>query len=376
MTDDQTTGSCPTCARREPRTPQLCDVCRSRLRAWLFDIPDLYGQLAEGEPSVREYRGTRVLDDEERTEVPHYDHVSNVLPAGGPPAGLRNSPITGSRRPRLPINEDAADLTGPVRSAGVAVLDEDAVGHASVASVLDFWVEDWRVSRGAGEGRPPANVPALARWLLDRLDDACDSGPAIAEFFEAVRRLRGALQAQLGQVDIPDYKRGVPCPKCWALTLVHHAGSEYITCGSCPAQIKFIEYDDHVRALSAEQVLVRKAQEVKIKALQRLHDAMEAAGWTLAVRYEDAEIGDDGAPLHEGYRVHGWTRGTERVEAWAVAGDAGAAPALWYTTGEEDTLPLINVSADWVKTNGIPALTRLARAAGILTPVKQKEKAA
>lgn len=305
-------------------------------------------------------------------EVPHFDHVSNVLPAGGAPSGFRLGPITGSKTRRLPINEDAADLTGPVRSAGVAVLDEDAVGYESVASVLDRWVEDWREYRGAGERRPSATVPEIVRWLLDRLDDACDSAPAIGEFFEAVRRLRGALKAQLGDVDIPDYKKGISCPRCLALTLVHLNGGEFVECQACPAVLSFLEYDDHVRSLSVEQEQMKRAKASKAKAFQRLLDAMESAGWALAVRHEESELNDDGAPLHGGYVVHGWARGIERVEAWAVAGADDTAVALWYVTGEDDTLPLLNVSADWVKTNGIPALQRLARAAGLLTPIKQE----
>lgn len=373
LTDDQPSGSCPTCRRRNPRVEQLCDVCRSRLRAWLFDIPDLYHQLSEGEPSVREYRGARLIVDDDNVvlgEVPHFDHVSNVLPAGGAPAGFRLGPISGSKERRLPINEDAADLTGPVRSAGVAVLDEDAVGYASVASVLDFWVTDWRALRGAGERRPSATVPELARWLLDRLDDACDNAPSIGEFFEAVRRLRGALQGQLGQIEIPDYKRGVSCPRCAALTLVHHSGSDRIECGSCPALLSFIEYDAHVRSLSAEHEQARRVKVAQIKAVRRLLSAMREAGW----RYDRRrEFGDEYALLV----VHRWRRGSAAVEAWMQDTDGSAAlTTVWWVADEANPSVTLSVSGDWVETYGIGAVQKLARAAGILTAPKKEEVAA
>ena len=368
--DDQTTGSCPTCARREPRTPQLCEVCRSRLRAWLFEVPDLYSQLSEGQPSVREYRGTRLIVDDDNVvlaEVPHFDHVSNVLPAGGGPAGFRLGPISGSKERRLPINEDAADLTGPVRSAGVAVLDEDAVGYESVASVLDFWVEDWRALRGAGERRPSATVPELARWLLDRLDDAMDHSPSVDEFFHAVRRLRGALQAQLGQQEIPDYKRGVPCPHCGALALVHHSGAAYITCGWCPAQVSFLEYDEHVRALSAEQVQARRLKVAQIKAARTLLVGLRAAGWRRGCRFEDANDRPVKTRAEGQYTILTWSRGSSRIEVSVAHGLRSPHGSIYYTPDEATDGLYASVPVDWATRYGFAALTKLARAAGILT---------
>lgn len=341
--DDQPSGSCPTCQRRDARTPQLCDVCRSRLRAWLFDIPALHAELAALE----------------------YDGIA------GAKAGGR---VSGSKEKRLLIDADKVDLTGPVRSAGVAVLDEDAVGYESVASVLDFWVEDWRADRGAGERRPSPTVPELARWLLDRLDDACDTSPAIGEFFDAVRRLRGALKAQLGQVDIPDYKRGVPCPRCQALTLVQHDGSDRVECASCPALLSFIEYDTHVRALSAVQVQLRRSKVAKVKAVRRLLEAMRAAGWHRAVGFEDTE----GEPLAHradparANTVLVWSRGNERVEARVEVGRRAPDGWVYYTA---DVRSLAS-SIVWFGDDTIAHVQKLARAAGILTAPKKEEVAA
>lgn len=366
MTDDQPTGSCPTCHRRDPRVQQLCDVCRSRLRAWVFDLTDLHAQLSEGEPSVRDYRGTRIVVDDDMKpidEVPHYDHVSNVLPAGGGPSGFRLGPITGSRERRLPINEDAADLTGPVRAGGLAVLDEDAVGHVSVASVLDFWVEDWRTWRSAGERRPSPTVPEIVRWLLDRLDDAMDHSPSVDEFFHAVRRLYGALKAQLGQVDIPDYKRGVPCRNCLALTLVHQPGSDRIECGSCDALLDFFEYDTHVRSLSAEQVAARRLQVAQTKALRQTLGVMRAAGWRFVSSSES-----------DGWRLCQWFRDDAVVQCWIHPRTGQSPAAVWYhpVAGEGYAL---SVTTEWIAQEGFPALRKLARSVGLLTPIKQETAA-
>lgn len=387
--DDQPSGSCPTCRRRDPRVEQLCDVCRSRLRASLFDIPALYAELEErieerSVPSdVRVALTVTEWDAEAKravrvpaTVARPSDPAAYWTPSGASSSASRGGPVSGSKEKRLPIDTDAVDLTGPVRSAGVAVLDEDAVGYESVASVLDFWVEDWRADRGAGERRPSATVPELARWLLDRLDDACDSAPAIGEFFEAIRLLRGALRRELKLVDVPDYKRGIPCGHCGALTLVHHDGSDRIECASCPALLSFIEYDAHVRALSAVQVQLRRSKVAKVKAVRRLVTALRAAGWRHTIAHEESERGDDGAPIHEGYRVHRWTRGAERVECWAYQDAAPVPISLWYSAGETEAQLALNVGVDWVKTNGIPALQKLARAAGILTAPKKEEATA
>ncbi len=380
--DDQPSGSCPTCSRRDPRTPQLCDACRSRLRAYLFDISSLFAELQErfeerSEPSdVRAAVTVTEWDPDARraVRVPATvgrpaDPTSYYLPSGASSSASRGGPVTGSKERRLPIDTDAVDLTGPVRSAGVAVLDEDAVGHASVATILDFWVEDWREFRGAGERRPSATVPEIVRWLLDRLDDAIDTNPAIAEFYDAVRRLNGALKHQLGQVDIPNYRRGTPCPRCQSLTLVQHNGSEHIECGTCPALLSFIEYDTHVRALSAEQVQLRRVKVAKVKAVRRLLEVLRSAGWRHAVRRDhDAEAGT--------YLVHYWKRDTAAIEVWWTSVDGWLAlGGIWWVADEANPSMSLSVTGDWVDTYGIPALTRLARAAGLLTPVKQEAAA-
>lgn len=182
------------------------------------------------------------------------DQVSYLLPAGGTSSPSRTGPVSGSKEPRLPIDVDEVDLLGPPRPLMPErdFRTEDEAGHDAVASVLDFWARDWREARGGLERLPEPFVPALAAWLLRRVDDAMDAHPAIDEFFHDVRRLRGALRSQLGQVDIPEYKNGVPCPKCNTLALYRDNGSTWVECGSCAVMLKDTEYEAHVAALAAQ----------------------------------------------------------------------------------------------------------------------------
>lgn len=221
MTDDQPTGSCPTCRRRDPRNPQLCEVDRSKFRTWLGDLPHLVEEL----------------------EAVRYDGIN------GKSAGGR---VSGSKERQLPIRVDPLDLAAPARN--VWLLGEDQVGHISVASILDFWARDWREARGGRERLPDPYVPALAAWLLRRADDAMDSHPAIDEAWHDVRRIYGALRAQLGLIEVPDYKRGVPCPACAALTLVRYEASDWVECASpgCGALLTPEQYNEHVAALAAQ----------------------------------------------------------------------------------------------------------------------------
>lgn len=218
MSDEERTGSCPCCALRDPRTPLVCDACRSRLRSWLRELPGLLAELDETrfEPAVRHDVGGKV---------------------------------TGSRERRLPIRVDPTDLLGPAKH--VLLLGEDQIGYESVASELDFWVRDWREARGGAERLPDPDVRTLASWLERRAEDACDAHPAIDEMFTAIRRIRLTLLGQLGKFDVPDYKKGVPCRRCDTMALVRHNGSDWIECGNCPELLSPDEYDRWCGLLAA-----------------------------------------------------------------------------------------------------------------------------
>lgn len=227
MADDQPTGSCCCCRKRDPHQGYACGPCRSRLRSWLGEIPDLYSQLL-AEP---------------------------LAPSGSPGKG---GPVSGSRDRPIPIRVDLFDLTHA--GGWPEQLTEDQVGHLPVWMTLETWARDWSTFRAMGEASDHT-VPGLCRWMRERVDDMCDEHPGIDEAWRDVRALRGALQAQLGQVDVPDYKKGVPCKnqQCAALTLVHHDGSDRIECESCPSLLTFEAYDDWVRLMAAAVKKMEKA---------------------------------------------------------------------------------------------------------------------
>ncbi|HEX2551122.1 MAG TPA: hypothetical protein VHK64_05975 [Nocardioidaceae bacterium] len=216
-TREEPSGSCVTCARRDPHRGLVCNADRSKLRSWLREIPDLFDDLvAQDEP--------------------------DPLAAGPVKGQSAGGPVSGSKERKLPIDEDAIDLSGPVR--GVRLLGEDQIGYSSVASELDFWVEDWREARGRGEGRPDPTVRALATWLEVRAEDACDAHPAVDEMFEAVRKLRSALRGVLKLIEpLPEYRPDVPCPGCSRLTLYKANGSDRYECDSCPRLLTPEEFD-------------------------------------------------------------------------------------------------------------------------------------
>jgi len=228
VTDEQPTGDCVCCRKRDPFEGYACGPCRSRLRTWLLEIPDLWEQLL-AEP---------------------------LSPSGSPGKG---GPISGSRERPIPIRVDLWDLTHA--GAGEVLAGLDQVGHAPVWMTLQTWTADWMEILDRGESGPAWWVGGFCDWMRERVDDVCDIHPAIDEAFRDIRSLRGSMLAQLGQVDIPDYKRGVPCrnPACNALALVHHAGSEWIECGSCDSLLTFEDYDAWVRLMAAAAKKMEKA---------------------------------------------------------------------------------------------------------------------
>jgi hypothetical protein len=260
MTTDRA-GNCVVCQARDARYGMVCDSDRSRLSRWLVEIPELLAELAGGGYVQRDVRGVRV--DDEGVRWPHYDHVANVLPTGpiaGPGAGGH---VGGSKDPPVPISVNDADLLASARVLHLTDLrkvydgrypehHEDQVGHLSVAAVLDGWVRDWRDLRNRGEGLPEPSVPTLCNWLQNRIEWACDEHPAVDEFAGELGKLRSALYGLLGLYDHPDYKAGVPCRSCDALTLVRRSGSDYVECGSCPALLSPDEYQRWVGLLAAE----------------------------------------------------------------------------------------------------------------------------
>lgn len=220
MTDQ--TGTCVCCQRRDPYRGYACDPCRSKLRFWLGEIPDLWAQL-----------------------------LTEELAAGQSPS--KSGRVSGTGDTRLPIRVDVWDLRGETRSAPKA--GEDQVGHLPVWVTLSTWVRDWADVRGQCEHGPAnGNVASAAVWLKERVDDMCDTHPAVDEFYRDLRRLHGALRSQLGLIDPrPEHCAGVPCRSedCDLKTLYRYPGSEFVECDSCGHLMTENEYAVWIKLLLA-----------------------------------------------------------------------------------------------------------------------------
>lgn len=217
---DEPTGSCCCCGRRDPFRGYVCDVERSRMRSWLAEIPDLWAQL-----------------------------LTEDLAAGQSPS--KAGRVSGTGEKRLPIRVDVWDLRGETRSAPKH--GEDQVGHLPVWSTLGTWVRDWAEVRGRRE-HGASDVIGACSWLKERVDDMCDVHPAVDEFYRDLRRLHGALRAQLGLIEPrPEHCAGVPCRSedCDLKTLYRKPGSEYIECDSCGHLMTEDEYSRWCKLLVA-----------------------------------------------------------------------------------------------------------------------------
>jgi hypothetical protein len=187
--------------------------------------------------------------------VPHLDPVARVLTAG-PVNGARSGPrVTSSGERSLPIRVDPTDLLLPARPGSVGVKtrgawsgvpggDPDQVGNLAVATELEFWARDWADARG--EGCPLPTVPVLAGWLLDRLDWACASHPALDEFAGKLTHLRTVLTAATGRLPARPEPVDRPCPACHLLMLRRLPDSDYIDCAGCGRVLTDDEYRDHL----------------------------------------------------------------------------------------------------------------------------------
>lgn len=280
---------------RYPRW-QVCDACRSRLRRWLAEIPDLCADLAADDPAGSNFALDHRADPDhnpvdhpyERTDPDTgrvWRHVLDplgVLPPGPLRGAHAGGKVSGSAHPSAPANLAALDLLAAARhgsraphARGVLGMDEEQIGDLSVATVLDTWVRDWREVRGRGEGLPEPTVAALCRWLADRCEWACDEHPAVDEFAAELRDVRSALYARLGLYDVPDYKRGVPCRGCGHLTLVRKSGSDWVECETdgCGELYSPQEYADWA---GLEAAGMRREHKEEIKLMQEIIEFVRA----------------------------------------------------------------------------------------------------
>jgi hypothetical protein len=214
--------TCPHLHGHKPRVynrAQVCDRCRQHLADMLVGIPGLYAQLPE-----HLERGTSI-----------WERVS-----GGEPEAA------------LPFVEDVWDLLLPLRRP---LAGRDQIGYLSVITVVTTWTRDWADHRGKRELAALATVGGHTRWLVDRIDWACDDHPAIDEFAAELRALTRAMRRYVGpETSRPQPCIGVPCRRCDQKALARLAdGSGDVECQNpaCRTIYRPAEYTRWIGLLAA-----------------------------------------------------------------------------------------------------------------------------
>lgn len=214
---------CPQLRRGEPRVydrANVCQGCRSRLRALLAEIVEFHGEV--------------------------------VLEKGS----VAGSKISGSRTPPLPLAISGLDLTMPAHLGAVHEPTNpetklpygDQCGDISTATVLDSWARDWQSHKWAL--LPEPRVHRLAAWLTERLEWACDHHPAVDDFAWEINDLARKLRPRQPQAEL---KKGVPCRECDRVSLYRYPGSDYIECANCPCLMTPEEYHRWTALISAPE---------------------------------------------------------------------------------------------------------------------------
>lgn len=304
--------TCPVCAKREPRFPQVCDPCRSWLLGMVREIPEMCGELAALGYVQRDRRHKWIIVEEAgtarrvETEQPA-DPVAHFVVSGPVPGAGKAPKVSGTADRGLPSR---FDLLGPPDTRSVVdrfrvpmvrtgekewvtawfggktvrqqvrrrfvVLDEhgvpllvpsgDQVGGPSVAAVMRGWVvEWWEDHRGPlfGERLPnDRRVTASARWLQSRLQWACDELDSVGVFAGELHDVHLALRRALGLTDPkPEHCEGVPCKSCDVKQLYRLPGGEWIECEGCGRLLSEKDYEDWVKLNSSARCGRRNGDE-------------------------------------------------------------------------------------------------------------------
>lgn len=223
---------------------QVCNSCRDWLAALPGQIVALWVRLADYDllPDLRTYEVTHPLIgpllERQTRPIIHTgewlprDPVASTIPTAANGARVGGDMVTGSREAPGPVNLDLIDLALPVHGDNLTAHGkhwaEDQIGHVPVAQELDLLVREWAEDRG--EHLPAPTVPALAGWLADRTDWACDHHPGIDHAATQLQQLRGTLRGVLGDGEPRPDKMAAPCPGCDQMTLVRRPGEDKMEC--------------------------------------------------------------------------------------------------------------------------------------------------
>lgn len=216
------TRNCVICQQRPHERAQACEACRTRLGHTLANIHTLW---------------TR-------------------LPEAFEPGRSKSQRVSGSRETPAPANLDAIDLSARARPGsrapyvrGLLGLDDDQIGHLSLATGLDAIARDWRDTLCPDHHLPAPTVPELITWLANRAEDACNRHPAIDEAVDELEGFRATLRGILGDfAPRPQLCKGVACKKCDLRAL--YRGEQWITCGNCGLLYSHDEYHEWTRQLA------------------------------------------------------------------------------------------------------------------------------
>jgi hypothetical protein len=255
---------------RTPRTPPICDACRNTALTTITTIKTLHTELTTDQPPEPDTRQWERPKDwkkpTEETTTTWCDPISALLPTMAPAAKIGGDHVTGSREAPIPVNLDHVDLAAPPRirwgldglTAQGQADHEHQIGQLPIATILTTWARDWAHHRSMRE-HPPADVPGLCDWLHDRTQDTYTTHPDAPRYHADIRSIRADLNRILGHLDIPDYKRGIPCPQCGKWDLVRPNGSDYIECRRCPGLLSPTEYDQWTAKLGGHAEKLRVA---------------------------------------------------------------------------------------------------------------------
>jgi hypothetical protein len=242
MTAEELTGSCLLCMRRDPRDPPVCDLCRQRLAARLWELRDLHAlllaALGPGRAQTQRVSGSREtplplrvsaldLAGDAHRDIEGVHDTLKPLIRTHPTDEWTATWFDGTPR-RQRVYEREMVLDGDGSPAMVAARDQ--AGSWSVAAVLDSWARDWADILDLPLPQP--EVPALVSWLGVHLRWALENHPAVEEFADEVTTMVYAVRALLN-VSRTVIHLEEACPSCNLTALTRDPGGGDVECRHC-----------------------------------------------------------------------------------------------------------------------------------------------